>query len=195
MAIMSLASYCSLCHSLSEGLLWEQKDETPTGGAGQKRREHRPPGAALCKRQEWGIRSPLPVPFTRTALQVCVTGAPVTHRILCSSSAVFSPFLPPLTTPLVLPEITSQITGVHVRAQSCPSLCNSWTAAHQAPPSTGFSRHGYQSGLPRPPPPTRTQIPFGAPLLGGSQTEHFSLSERNPGQKGLRPLFVTTPLL
>ena len=170
---MSLASYCSLCHSLSEGLLWEQKDEAPTGGAGQKRREHRPPGAALCKRQEWGIRSPLPVPFTRTALQVCVTGAPVTHRILCSSSAVFSPFLPPLTTPLVLPEITSQIPGVHVRAQSCPPLCNSWTAAHQAPASTGFSRHGYRVGcralLPLPALKSHLVLHF----LGGAKLNTF----------------------
>ena len=109
---------------------------------------------------------------------------------------VFSPFLPPLTTPLVLPEITSQITCVHVCAQSCPTLYDPWTAARQAPLSTGFSRHGYCSGLPSPPPLTCTQIPFSAPLLGGRQTEHFSLSERrNPGQKGLWPLFVTTPLL
>ena len=36
-------------------------------------------------------------------------------------------------------------------AQSCPTLCNPcdpWTVAHQAPPSVGFSRQEYWSGLP-----------------------------------------------
>ena len=35
----------------------------------------------------------------------------------------------------------------HVRLFATP-----WTAAHQAPPSTGFSRQEYQSRLPFPPP-------------------------------------------
>ena len=33
-------------------------------------------------------------------------------------------------------------------AQLCPTLCNPWTVAHQAPPSVGFSRQEYWSGLP-----------------------------------------------
>ena len=33
-------------------------------------------------------------------------------------------------------------------AQSCPTLCDPWTVAHQAPPSMGFSRQEYWSGLP-----------------------------------------------
>ena len=37
-------------------------------------------------------------------------------------------------------------------AQSCPTLCNPWTVAHQAPPSMGFSRQEYLSGLPFPSP-------------------------------------------
>ena len=37
-------------------------------------------------------------------------------------------------------------------AQSCPTLCTPWTVAHQAPPSIGFSRQGYWSGLPLPSP-------------------------------------------
>ena len=37
-------------------------------------------------------------------------------------------------------------------AQSCPTLCNPWTVAHQAPPSMGFSRQEYWSGLPFPSP-------------------------------------------
>ena len=37
-------------------------------------------------------------------------------------------------------------------AQSCPTLCDPWTLAHQAPPSMGFSRQEYWSGLPFPSP-------------------------------------------
>ena len=37
-------------------------------------------------------------------------------------------------------------------AQSCPILCDPWTVAHQAPPSMGFSRQEYWSGLPFPSP-------------------------------------------
>ena len=37
-------------------------------------------------------------------------------------------------------------------AQSCPTLCDPWTVAHQAPPSMGFSRQENWSGLPFPPP-------------------------------------------
>ena len=32
-------------------------------------------------------------------------------------------------------------------AQLCPTLCDSWTVAHQTPPSMGFSRQEYWSGL------------------------------------------------
>ena len=37
-------------------------------------------------------------------------------------------------------------------AQSCPTLCHPWTVAHQAPPSMGFSRQEFWSGLPFPSP-------------------------------------------
>ena len=36
--------------------------------------------------------------------------------------------------------------------QSCPTLCDPWTVAHQAPPSMGFSRQEYWSGLSFPSP-------------------------------------------
>ena len=36
--------------------------------------------------------------------------------------------------------------------QSCPTLCDPMTAAHQAPPSLGFSRQELWSGLPFPSP-------------------------------------------
>ena len=35
-------------------------------------------------------------------------------------------------------------------AQSCPTLCNPMTLTYQAPPSMGFSRQEYWSGLPFP---------------------------------------------
>ena len=34
--------------------------------------------------------------------------------------------------------------------QSCPTLATPWTAAYQAPPSMGFSRQKYWSGVPLP---------------------------------------------
>ena len=37
-------------------------------------------------------------------------------------------------------------------AKSCPTLAISWTVAHQAPLSMGFSRQEYWSGLPFPSP-------------------------------------------
>ena len=37
-------------------------------------------------------------------------------------------------------------------SQSCPTLATPWTAAHQAPPSMGFSRQEYWSGVPLPSP-------------------------------------------
>ena len=37
-------------------------------------------------------------------------------------------------------------------AQLCPTLCDPWTVAYQAPPSMGFSKQEYWSGLPFPSP-------------------------------------------
>ena len=37
-------------------------------------------------------------------------------------------------------------------AQSCQTPSDPWTAAHQAPPSMGFSRQEYWSGVPLPSP-------------------------------------------
>ena len=37
-------------------------------------------------------------------------------------------------------------------AQLCPTLATPWTAAFQAPPSIGFSRQEYWSGMPLPSP-------------------------------------------
>ena len=38
-------------------------------------------------------------------------------------------------------------------AQSFPTLATPWTATYQAPPSMGFSRQKYWSGVPGPSPP------------------------------------------
>ena len=43
-------------------------------------------------------------------------------------------------------------------AQSCPTLSAPWTAAHQAPPSLGFSRQEYRSEVPLPSPMITLQI-------------------------------------
>ena len=43
-------------------------------------------------------------------------------------------------------------------AQSCLTLSDPWTAAYQAPPSMGFSRQEYWSGLPLPSPLTLTDF-------------------------------------
>ena len=44
-------------------------------------------------------------------------------------------------------------------AQSClDSLATPWTAAHQAPPSMGFSRQEYWSGVPLPSPLTTAHV-------------------------------------
>ena len=37
-------------------------------------------------------------------------------------------------------------------AQSCPTLATPWIAAYQAPPSMGFAKQEYWSGVPLPSP-------------------------------------------
>ena len=87
-------------------------------------------------------------------------------------------------------------------AQSCPTLCDPWTVAHQAPPSMGFSRQEYWSALPFPSPGdlpdagieprfptlhinTLTSAPPGKPLNTRLQvlTSKISREERKPGWK------------
>ena len=48
--------------------------------------------------------------------------------------------------------IFSQVTKESEVAQSCPTLCDPGTVAHQASLSMGFSRQEYWSGLPFPSP-------------------------------------------
>ena len=55
-------------------------------------------------------------------------------------------------------------------AQSCSTLCNPMDVAHQAPPSMGFSRREYWSGVPFPSPgdlPNPGIEPASPALAGG----------------------------
>ena len=47
--------------------------------------------------------------------------------------------------------------------QSCPALCDPMTAAHQAPPSLGFSRQEHWSGLPFPSPTCESEVTQSCP--------------------------------
>src|SRR5574340_72525 len=58
-------------------------------------------------------------------------------------------------------------------AQSCPTLAAPWTAAHQGPPSMGFSRQKYWSGVPLPSPGDLTNPGIELGLLRRSE-EHTS---------------------
>ena len=51
-----------------------------------------------------------------------------------------------------LPKVTAKKSLGVLAAQSCPTLCNPWTVACQAPLSMEFSRQEYWSGLPLPSP-------------------------------------------
>ena len=63
-----------------------------------------------------------------------------------------------------------------VKSQSCPTPSDPWTAAYQAPPSVGFSRQKYWSGLPFPPtgdlpdPGIEPASSVALALIGGSLT-------------------------
>ena len=58
----------------------------------------------------------------------------------------------------------------------CTTLCDPWTGAHQAPLSKGFSRQGYWSGSPLPPPAhllmpgVESTSPLSPALTGGFST-------------------------
>ena len=69
-------------------------------------------------------------------------------------------------------------------AQSCPTLVTPWTVAYQAPPSMGFSRQKYWSGVPLPSPTPPRNPPWyllleNAPLII-SLSNMLVLPERVP---------------
>ena len=49
-----------------------------------------------------------------------------------------------------LKSVTYAAAAAAKSLQSCPTLATPWTAAYQAPLSTGFSRQKYWSGVPLP---------------------------------------------
>ena len=68
-------------------------------------------------------------------------------------------------------------------AQSCPTLVTPWTAAYQAPPSMGFSRQEYWSGVPLPSPnisfrSTKTFVSTVSLMLLKVHVHSFSCSSR-----------------
>ena len=68
-------------------------------------------------------------------------------------------------------------------AQSCPTLCNLWTIAHKAPPSMGFSKQEYRSGLPFPSPGDLPD-PGIEPRSPTLQAETFFLTSAPPRKPG-----------
>ena len=60
--------------------------------------------------------------------------------------------------------------------QSCPTLATPWTAAYEAPPSMGFSRQKYWSGVPLPSLEIDTTLP-NLPLRKLRLTEVMKLTQ------------------
>ena len=69
---------------------------------------------------------------------------------------------------------------VCIHAQSCPTLCNPLTVAHQAPLSVGFPKQGYWSRLPFPPPEDipNPGIELTTPVLPALQADSLPLSRQ-----------------
>ena len=61
-------------------------------------------------------------------------------------------------------------------ARSCPTLSDPWTTAHQAPPSMGFSRQEYWSGVPLPSPVVNSKHLYLLKTLPLGCTESASFS-------------------
>ena len=96
-------------------------------------------------------------------------------------------------------EVKTESEAVH----SCPTLTTSWTAAHQAPLSMGFSRQQYWSELPFPPPgdlpnsgikPVSPALagrffppePPGKPYATAKLTQHMHLSQEMVESQSLK---------
>ena len=78
------------------------------------------------------------------------------------------------TVSTVSPSISHEVMGPGESevAQSCPTLCDPWTVAHQALLSMGFSRQKYWSELPFPipgdlPNPGIQSVSLVSPALAG----------------------------
>ena len=66
-------------------------------------------------------------------------------------------------------------------AQSCWTLVTPWTAAYQAPPSMGFSRQKYWSGVPLPSPKGRHAAAAAAKSLQSCPTLCDPIDGSPPG--------------
>ena len=64
-------------------------------------------------------------------------------------------------------------------AQSCLTLCEPWTVAYQAPPSMGFSRQEYWSGVPFPSP---GDLPDSGIKPGSPAFQAYALTSEPPGK-------------
>ena len=64
-------------------------------------------------------------------------------------------------------------------AQSCPTLSDPMTAAYQAPPSMGFSRQEYWSGVPLPSPFLKAVVAFPSlPTSKGNVNKNIKMHKR-----------------
>ena len=75
--------------------------------------------------------------------------------------------------------------------QSCPTLVTPWTAAYQAPPSMGFSRQEYWSGVPLPSP---KQYLFTSKegVKGETESKRYKMEERNSRRAATNSTTATT---
>ena len=71
-----------------------------------------------------------------------------------------------------------------VKSLSRVRLCDPWTVAHQAPPSMGFSRQEYWSGLPFPSPGDLPNpgIEAGSPTLQADALTSAPPGKQRPGE-------------
>ena len=68
-----------------------------------------------------------------------------------------------------------------VKSLSCVRLCDPWTVVSQAPPSIGFSRQEYWTGLPFPSP---GDLPDSGIKPGSPELQADSLLSEPPGNPG-----------
>ena len=106
-----------------------------------------PPSMGFSRQEYWsGVSLPSPGTFivsSKLQLSVCNYGEFVT---IMSSDFISSCFISLIPLLLLLSRFS------HVQLCATP-----WTAAHQSPPSMGFSRQEYWSGVPLPSPTNATR--------------------------------------
>ena len=80
-------------------------------------------------------------------------------------------------------------------AQSCPTLCDPWTLAYQAPLSMGFSRQEYWSGLPFPSPRCYVYLRYKTLLVKFAVVSVFPVNHRLSQRKALVSSFMISHLV